>query len=93
LTFKLLGCLSRRDPCLGRADQPGHADEQERDPGLDENDIYDIDALEAAVPYCDVVVTEKYACEIINRSGLADCFSTKVVRRLDDLIPILQSLP
>lgn len=56
------------------------------------NDIYDIDALEAAVPYCDVVVTERYASEVINRSGAADRFSTKVIRRLDDLVPILQSL-
>jgi len=56
------------------------------------NDIYDIDALEAAVPYCNVVVTEKYACRVINQSGLADRFATKVVRRLDDLIPTLQSL-
>ncbi len=56
------------------------------------NDIYDIDALEAAVPYCDVVVTERYASEVMNRSGLADRFSAKVIRRLDDLIPILQSL-
>ncbi len=56
------------------------------------NDIYDIDALEAAVPYCDVVVTEKYACEVMNRDGLADRFSTKVIRRLDDLVPILRSL-
>ena len=56
------------------------------------NDIYDIDALEAAVPYCDVVVTERYAAEVTNRSGLADRFSTKVIRRLDDLGPILQSL-
>ena len=28
--------LSQRGPCPGRADQPRHADEQERDPGLDE---------------------------------------------------------
>ncbi|MGH3201329.1 MAG: hypothetical protein ACRDP5_04635 [Streptosporangiaceae bacterium] len=56
------------------------------------NDIYDIDALEAAVPYCDVVVTEKYACHVMNQSRLADRFATKVVSSLDDLTPILQSL-
>lgn len=56
------------------------------------NDIYDIDALEAAVPYCDVVVTERYACRVMNQSGLADRFSTKVIRRLDDLVPVLRSL-
>ena len=56
------------------------------------NDIYDIDALEAAVPYCDVVVTERYACRVMNQSGLADRFSTKVIRRLDNLVPVLRSL-
>jgi hypothetical protein len=56
------------------------------------NDIYDIDALEAAVPYCDVVVTEKYACQVINQAGLAERFDTKVIRHLDSLIPILKSL-
>ncbi len=56
------------------------------------SDIYDIDALEAAVPYCDVVVTEKYACRAINKSRLADRFAAKVIRRLQDLIPILQSI-
>ena len=56
------------------------------------NDIYDIEALEAAVPYCDVVVTEKYACHIINQSGLAERFATKMIRSLDDLTPILRSL-
>ena len=56
------------------------------------NDIYDIDALEAAVPYCDVVVTERYACRVMTQGGLAERFATKVIRRLDDLVPILQSL-
>jgi hypothetical protein len=56
------------------------------------NDVYDIDALEAAVPYCDVVVTERYAAEVMNRSRLANRFSTEVIPRLDDLVPILQSL-
>jgi hypothetical protein len=56
------------------------------------NDIYDIEALEAAVPYCDVVVTERYAAEVMNRSRLANRFSTEVIPRLDDLVSILQSL-
>lgn len=34
--------------------------------------IYDIDALEAAAPYCDVVVTEKYAWQVMNQTGLAE---------------------
>lgn len=56
------------------------------------NDIYDMNAPEAAVPYCDVVVTEKYAYHVMNQSGLASRLSTTVIRRLDDIVPILQSL-
>jgi hypothetical protein len=53
------------------------------------NDIHDLDGLSAAVPYCDVVVTEKYACEVMHQSGLADRYGTTVIRRLSDLEPVL----
>ena len=56
------------------------------------NDMHDIDALAAAVPYCDVVVTEKYACEVMNRSGLAKRYATTVIRQPGDLNPILEAL-
>ena len=45
-----------------------------------DNDIYDIDALAAAVPYCDVVLTERFACDVLNRTGLAKRFRTSVIR-------------
>src|SRR5688572_22393889 len=42
------------------------------------NDIYDIDAMALAVPYCDVVVTEKACppCSGLNRHGCAYEHST-----------------
>jgi hypothetical protein len=33
------------------------------------NDIYDIDALSLAVPYCDIVVTEKACHHLLNAAG------------------------
>jgi hypothetical protein len=56
------------------------------------NDIHDLDGLSAAVPYCDVVVTEKYGCEVMNRSGLADRYHTRVIRNLNELEPIVGGL-
>lgn len=49
------------------------------------NDIHDIDALSTAVPYCDIVVTEKHFCEQARRTQLADRFSTVVMRKLEEL--------
>lgn len=54
------------------------------------NDINDMDALGLAVPTCDIVVTEKYACDILNRSGIARRFRTVVIRSLDDLVKELE---
>lgn len=56
------------------------------------NDINDMDSLGAAVPYCDIVVTERYACEVLNRSGVAQRYNTRVMRSLTDLKPILEGL-
>lgn len=50
------------------------------------NDIHDIDALASTMPYCDVVVTDKAAAAIANRTGLAERLGSLVVARLDDLI-------
>ena len=56
------------------------------------NDIRDIDGLGAAVPYCDVVVTEKYASEVLNRSGVARQCHTTVIRRLEELEPLVKDV-
>jgi hypothetical protein len=54
------------------------------------NDIHDIDGLAVAVPYCDVVVTERYACDVINRAGLAGQYGTVVIRSLAELERLLE---
>lgn len=49
------------------------------------NDLRDIDALCVAVPYCDVVVTEKHAIDLLQRDHLDVRFDTVLLRRLADL--------
>jgi hypothetical protein len=49
------------------------------------NDIFDIDALSVAVPYCDVVVTDKDAAHATVSTSLAKRLGTTVLARLQDL--------
>jgi hypothetical protein len=49
------------------------------------NDIYDIDALSLAIPYCDIVVTEKACHHLLNAARLGERMRTVILRRLDDL--------
>jgi len=50
------------------------------------NDLHDIDALGSALPYCDVVVTDKAVAEHARRTGLDDRLQTTVLSNLTDLI-------
>jgi hypothetical protein len=56
------------------------------------NDISDIDALSAAVAYCDVVVTDSKARHLIEVTGLSRRLNVKVVSRLSDLLSIIEGL-
>jgi hypothetical protein len=49
------------------------------------NDIHDIDALGSAVPYCDVVVTDKAMAATLRTAGLDSRLNTLVLARLEDL--------
>lgn len=49
------------------------------------NDIYDIDAMSLAVPYCDIVVTEKGCHHVLNAARLGERMHTALLRRLEDL--------
>lgn len=49
------------------------------------NDIFDIDALSIAVPYCDIVVTERYASHVLRAAHLPQGMKTDVFPRLKDL--------
>ncbi len=49
------------------------------------NDIHDIDALSVAVPYCDIVVTEKHAHHVLQTARVPSRMNTVLLRRLGDL--------
>jgi hypothetical protein len=49
------------------------------------NDIYDIDAMSLAVPYCDVVVPDKAFYHVLNSAGLGERMHTALLRNLVDL--------
>ncbi len=53
------------------------------------NDIIDIDAMSLAVPYCDIVVTEKRACHVLRAAHLDGRMDTKLVHRLSELPALL----
>ncbi|MEV7061164.1 hypothetical protein AB0N95_37710 [Streptomyces microflavus] len=56
-----------------------------REKSWESNDIFDIDALSIAVPYCDIVVTERYASHVLHAAHLPGWMQTEVVTRLKDL--------
>jgi len=65
-----------------------------QDPGKQwkQNDIYDIDALATAVPYCDIVLTDAAARDALVRRRLDVTMGTVLPRRPADLIAILNGL-
>lgn len=50
------------------------------------NDLNDVIALSIAVPYCDVVVTERSWASLINAAKVGKRFETIVTRDLDDVV-------
>lgn len=65
-----------------------HANSQKK---WEPHDLNDVNALSIAVPYCDVVVTERQWAHHLNDSGLAAQFGTTVLHRLADLTGVLIS--
>lgn len=57
------------------------------------NDLNDVTSLAVAVPYCDVVVTEKSWASLINAAKVGDRFDTLVTRHLQDVVGCLADAP
>ncbi|MGW5846674.1 hypothetical protein ACWFQ8_01705 [Streptomyces sp. NPDC055254] len=57
-----------------------------RDKKWDPNDIFDIDALSTAVPYCDLVVTERHACHVLRTAHMPTKIGTEIVPTLSALV-------
>lgn len=54
------------------------------------HDIHDLAMLGRAIPYCDVVVTEKHAAHHLKLAGLGQRYGTVILRDIADLLPLLQ---
>jgi hypothetical protein len=61
-----------------------------RDKQWSANDIYDIDAMALAVPYCDIVVTEKACHHVLEASRLGHRMHTALLRSLEDLPAVFE---
>ena len=61
----------------------------ERDKQWSSNDVYDIDAMALAVPYCDIVVTERACCHALMVAGTDQRMNTVVLRDLTRLPEVL----
>lgn len=57
------------------------------------NDYFDIDALSLAVPYCDIVLTERHRCHVLRTEGCAQRLDTVVIASPDELIALLHRVP
>ncbi len=53
------------------------------------NDIHDMDALAVAIPYCDIVVTEKHAYTQMLNAGMEQKYNTKLLRNIEDLLGVI----
>ena len=62
--------------------------EYHRDPTFNwkRNHIFDIDALSVAVPYCDLIATDKQAVDALNRSRVPERIGSQVFRNLHALV-------
>lgn len=54
----------------------------QRAAGWSANDVYDMDALALAIPYCDVVVTENHAADALRREDAPGRYSTVLLTDL-----------
>lgn len=64
--------------------------EQQSSRELQGNDVYDIAALSAAIPYCDVVVSEKLWGHTCRVCGLDSKYKTKIFKSLSELASFCQ---
>lgn len=56
------------------------------------NDLRDFEQLSVAVPYCDVVVTEKHSAAILRDAGLDVRYGTRILNNVRELPDVLHSL-
>lgn len=55
------------------------------------NDLYDMGHLAVAVPYCDIVVTDRAMAHLLTFRGLHETYGTKIYAALEDCVNDLES--
>lgn len=60
--------------------------------GWAKNDVYDIDAMSIAVPYCAVVVTDKAAADALRRVRAGEHHGTFITAKLAELTEVLPEM-
>lgn len=61
--------------------------------GWDSHDLNDVTALSIALPYCDVIGTERSWTGLINTNKISQPFGTSVINDLRDLPSLLSQAP
>ena len=56
------------------------------------NTTFDIDAMALSVPYCDAVVTERHACDTLNRAQMGDMMGTAIMATPEDFMAWIEAL-
>lgn len=56
----------------------------------EESDLYDIVSLAVAIPYCDIVSTERFWVAEARRSGLNEVYNTELVSSIDAVVQLIE---
>lgn len=59
--------------------------DKDRNHTIESNDIWDLTYLAVAVPYCDIVVTERRWSNILNEGQIGEMYGTKIISKIKDL--------
>ena len=62
---------------------------------IEPHDLWDITSLAIAVPYCDIVVTEREWANILNEKGIGKLYNTKIIYNIEEIFtaPLTPNTP
>jgi len=63
---------------------------KQRTKPTDPNDLFDLDFLSVAIPYCDCVVTERFWVDLVRRAELDKRYNTIIASDLFAIGPLLE---
>lgn len=66
-----------------------YARDSNKSRSIEKNDFADLGALAIAIPYCDVVVTEREWANILNKRGIGKLCNTRIIHDINELMQVL----